>query len=92
LIGLLVDCLLISPFVVPTNEVPVLDFFCIWFLGTHLLKFWTKLVSCNFLLVAFRTLQLGTVRKAKLFGGRYLCDTGCKAPLHKCLLLLLVLI
>jgi hypothetical protein len=42
--------------VVPTNEVPVLDFFCTWFLGTHLLKFWTKLVSCNFLLVAFRTL------------------------------------
>ncbi|TVU43862.1 hypothetical protein EJB05_10362 [Eragrostis curvula] len=44
LIGLLVDCLLISPFVVPTNKVPVLDFFCIWFLGTHFLKFWTILV------------------------------------------------
>lgn len=43
LIGLLVDCLLISPFVAP-NEVLVLDFFCIWFLGAHLLKFWTKLV------------------------------------------------
>ncbi|XP_062195564.1 probable E3 ubiquitin ligase SUD1 isoform X2 [Phragmites australis] len=44
LIGLLVDCLLISPFVVPANEVPVLDFFCTWFLGMQLLKFWTKLV------------------------------------------------
>ncbi|RLN05054.1 putative E3 ubiquitin ligase SUD1 isoform X1 [Panicum miliaceum] len=42
LIGLLVDCLLISPFV--DNEVPVLDFFCTWFLGLQLLKFWTKLV------------------------------------------------
>ncbi|OEL19691.1 putative E3 ubiquitin ligase SUD1 [Dichanthelium oligosanthes] len=48
LIGLLVDCLLISPFVVPYNEVPVIDFFCTWFLGLQLLKFWIKLVSCNF--------------------------------------------
>ncbi|CAL5009345.1 unnamed protein product [Urochloa decumbens] len=44
LIGLLVDCLLISPFVVSSNEVPVLDFLCTWFLGLQLLKFWTKLV------------------------------------------------
>ncbi|CAL4996036.1 unnamed protein product [Urochloa decumbens] len=44
LIGLLVDCLLISPFVVSSNEVPVLDFLCTWFLGFQLLKFWTKLV------------------------------------------------
>ncbi|KAF8712554.1 hypothetical protein HU200_028305 [Digitaria exilis] len=44
LIGLLVDCLLILPFVVPFDEVLVLDFFCTWFLGLQLLKFWTKLV------------------------------------------------
>ncbi|XP_004972376.1 probable E3 ubiquitin ligase SUD1 isoform X2 [Setaria italica] len=44
LIGLLVDYLLISPFGPPYNEVPVLDFFCTWFLGLQLLKFWTKLV------------------------------------------------
>ncbi|CAO2210473.1 unnamed protein product [Urochloa humidicola] len=44
LIGLLVDCLLISPFVVSSNEVPVLDFLCTWFLGLQVLKFWTKLV------------------------------------------------
>jgi len=42
LIGLLVDCLLILPFV--DNEVPVLDFSCTWLLGLQLLKFWTKLV------------------------------------------------
>ncbi|KAL6659619.1 hypothetical protein ACP70R_003659 [Stipagrostis hirtigluma subsp. patula] len=44
LIGSLVDCLLIAPFVVPGNETPVLDFFCTWFTGMQLLKFWTKLV------------------------------------------------
>ena len=49
LIGLLVDCLLILPFV--DNEVPVLDFSCTWFLGLQLLKFWTKLVSSNLFLL-----------------------------------------
>ncbi|KAL6839491.1 hypothetical protein ACP4OV_030761 [Aristida adscensionis] len=43
LIGSLVDCLLISPFVAPGNKVPILDSFCTWFLGRQLLKFWTML-------------------------------------------------
>ena len=33
------------------NQVPVLDFFCTWFLGLQLLKFWTKLVSSNLFLL-----------------------------------------
>lgn len=39
----LVDFLLMSPFIVPTDDIPVLDSFSIWFLGLLSLKFWTKL-------------------------------------------------
>jgi E3 ubiquitin-protein ligase MARCH6 len=45
LIGLLVNFLLISPFLVTANGMFVIDLFCTWFLGLLLLKFWVKLVS-----------------------------------------------
>uniref|UniRef100_A0A0E0APR4 RING-CH-type domain-containing protein n=1 Tax=Oryza glumipatula TaxID=40148 RepID=A0A0E0APR4_9ORYZ len=44
LIGLLVNFLLISPFLVTANGMFVIDLFCTWFLGLLLLKFWVKLV------------------------------------------------
>ncbi|XBI33502.1 hypothetical protein VPH35_056821 [Triticum aestivum] len=47
LVGLLVDLLLISPFIGPDHDFPVLDFFCIWSLGSLLKKLWIKLVSSS---------------------------------------------
>ncbi|XP_037417109.1 probable E3 ubiquitin ligase SUD1 [Triticum dicoccoides] len=44
LVGLLVDLLLISPFIGPDDDFPVLDFFCIWSLGSLLKKLWIKLL------------------------------------------------
>ncbi|KAM0921257.1 hypothetical protein ACQ4PT_007129 [Festuca glaucescens] len=44
LIGLLVDLSLISPFIGPDDDAPVLDLFHTWFLGWLLLKVWVKWV------------------------------------------------